>query len=269
MDFIKALLLVTDPKIAALMLSIFYVLYGIYEKRLVNLMFIFIFISGCLNTYLKFIFKVSLNHSLNNHCWYSFPSGHMQYGIVFWGMLLINSNFNKRLFVLFSVLLVSSGIAMNYNNYHSAFEMLGALPAAAIILFLYNYSLKTIDLSKNNLLTLNAISIILQCITLYIVESPCVTYKFNWMWLNLGLNLGFVLNSFFYKNKIASKIPLKIIHKLKTLNSYFLSALVILLLIISQQLLLKSSMFELSCFYGMIVPPILLAISNIKIKIIR
>ncbi len=263
MFFIQPLLLINDPRVGALVLSIFYTLYGVYEKRLVNLMFIFIFMSAAFNTYLKFLFKAPLDTSLNNHCWWAFPSGHMQYGIVFWGMLCVHSNFNKKLLSLFILIIVGSGAAMHYKNYHTTSEMLGAVPAAAIILLIYNYIFKKIDFRTNKLLKLNIISTVLQLMVLLVVESPCIDYKFDWIWFNLFFNLGFLLSALTHRNKVADKIHPQITQMIKSQKFYFISALIALLFIISQKILFSVLSFEMSCLYAMFLPQILLVISNI------
>lgn len=188
-------LLITNPILGGTILSIFFVLYGPYGKRLTNLMFCFVFINGALNTNLKYLLKIPLHSSLNNPCWWGFPSGHMGYGLVFWGILWINSNFNKKLFGLLVMMLLCSGAAMKYKNYHNVTEMIGAVPPSALILYLYYLALKRIDLTKNNLLYLNCLSISFQIATLAIVKSPCTGYSFGWIGLNLGANLGFTITS--------------------------------------------------------------------------
>jgi len=267
MFFIKPLLLVNDPYLGFGLLLSFYTVHDIYEKRLVNLMVIFILINGAFNAYLKFIFKVPLDNSLNNHCWWAFPSGHMQYGIVFWGMIWINNKYNQRLLSLLILLIFGSGAAMYYSNYHTVFEMLGAIPAAAIILLIYNYISQKTDLRTNPLLKLNIISIIFQLIILSILESPCTNYKFNWIWFNLFFNLGLLLSAFIYRNKVVDKIPLQIVQMLKSRKFYFISTLIAILFILSQKILFSVLSFEMSCLYGMFLPQILIVISNIESRL--
>jgi hypothetical protein len=192
---INAFLLFTNPILGVLIISL---LYSVYSKRpLGNLMFNCIFINGAINSILKSIFKVPLHISLNNTCWWSFPSGHMQYGIVLWGMLWVNSNFNLKLLGGFIVLLMLSAFAINYNHYHTYFEMLGAVPPAVGILSIYYVMYK-----KNlSLINLNIISIILQAVVIFNIESPCIGYKLNWMYLNLGANIGLLITLFFHKHE--------------------------------------------------------------------
>ena len=194
------LLLFTNPYLAVTLLTLWYVFCN--SKRYINLIFIFIFINGALNSWLKFIFKMPLHHSLNNQCWYSFPSGHMEYALVFWGILWIHTRYNMKFLAIVVLLLVASGWSMDQHNYHTPLDMIGAIPPAAVILGIYNFTLKRIDFSKNNLLWLNFTSIGIQLTTLGLIESPCENYKFNWMWLNLGANLGFGVISLITRDKV-------------------------------------------------------------------
>jgi hypothetical protein len=160
-------------------------------------MFNCMFINGAINSILKSIFKVPLHASLNNTCWWSFPSGHMQYGIVLWGMLWINSKFNLKLLGLCIGLLMLSAFAINYNQYHTYFEMAAAIPPAVGILSIY-YVIYRKSLS---LIKLNLLSILIQVVAILNVESPCIDYKMHWMYLNLGANIGFLITLFFYNQK--------------------------------------------------------------------
>jgi hypothetical protein len=115
----------------------------------------------------------------------------MQYAVVFWGILWINMNYNLKFLTVIILFLVASGWSMHQHHYHTPMEMIGAIPPAAVILGLYSVVLRRINFTKNNLLWLNLISIIIQLIVLYLIKSPCEYYKFSWMWLNIGANLGF------------------------------------------------------------------------------
>lgn len=215
----------TNPYLLVALLTLWYVTFA--SHRYINLIFIFIFINGALNSWLKFIFKVPLHESLNNECWYSFPSGHMQYALVFWGILWINTGYNLKFLVIVILLLVASGYSMNARNYHTPLEMIGAIPPAIAILTIYNITLKRINLTTNNLLWLNIISILIQLITLNCIKSPCSYYTFNWMWLNVGANLGFGIMSLITEDQ-----SVNIKQKLKLVLSSQLFYLVFLLTIV-------------------------------------
>lgn len=218
------LLLFTNPYLAVTLLTLWYV--NSNSKRYINLIFIFIFINGVVNSWLKFYFKIPLHESLNNQCWYSFPSGHMQYALVFWGILWIHTRYNIKFLTLIILLLVASGWSMNQHNYHTLLEMIGAIPPAAAILSIYNFTLKRIDFSKNNLLWLNFTSIAIQLATLGLIESPCENYKFNWMWLNLGANLGFGVISLITQDKVEN-FAQELKSRLKSPLFYFIFLLTI------------------------------------------
>jgi hypothetical protein len=207
-----------------IILALWYIQFN--SKRLVNLIFIFLFINGSLNSLLKFIFKWPLDLSLNNQCWYSFPSGHMQYGLVFWGIIVINAKYNLKLSVALTLLLIASGIVMAGKKFHTPIEMIAAIPPAATILYIYSKTLSRINLVKNNLLLLNIASITIQLITLAIVESPCENYKLGWMWLNVGANIGFIAQSIVAQDKVEN-ILFEIRKKLKLPLSYIFLLLII------------------------------------------
>lgn len=191
------LLIPTNPILSVIPLSLIYVF--LHKRTTVNLIFTFLFISVSLNALLKFFFQIPLHSSLNNQCWWALPSGHMQYGIVFWGIMWIHQNYNLKVLLLFIVLLIASGWKMNLNNYHTLFEMICAIPPAIIILILYALVLKRIDFqNKNHLFRMNILSIIFQLIIMTIVKSPCLNYKLGWMWLHLGASI--VLMSQYFLN---------------------------------------------------------------------
>lgn len=162
---------------------------------MVNLIFSFLFINGALNSVLKFLFKLPLDPSLNNKCWYGFPSGHMQYGIAAWGILWINSKLNLKLLVLSIVLLTISGVAMHLHKYHNFIEMIAAVPGGVFIILMYWLTQRRINIATSNLLWVNIVSLCVQVCSIWIIESPCIGFKFSWMWLNVGATVGFAISS--------------------------------------------------------------------------
>ncbi len=218
------LLSLAGPYVSNVMLALWYIQFN--SKRLINLIFIFLFINGSLNSLLKFIFKWPLDLSLNNPCWYSFPSGHMQYAIVFWGIILKHSRYNLKLLIVLTLLLVASGTVMAQKNFHTPIEMIAAMPPAALMLWLYETTSARINLLQNNLLVLNLVSIIIQLLAIKIVKSPCENYKFGWMWLNLGVNIGFMIQSVLVQDK-PENLSQELKKKLTSLLSYVILLLVI------------------------------------------
>lgn len=199
----------TNPYLGIFLFAILFV--TCQAKRLMNLVFACIFMNGALNALLKSIFMVPLHKSLNNPCWWALPSGHMQYGIVFWGILWINTKYNIKFLLAAVICLLASGTVMSLKNYHTPLDMICALPPAALILFGYDFALTRIDLKKSKLLYLNIFSMAWQGLVLYVVDSPCANYKFNWIWLNIGANVAFMLISFRVKDseqQLLSKMQL-------------------------------------------------------------
>ncbi len=256
-------LLFTNPYLAVVLLTLWYVIFN--SKRLVNLIFSFIFINGALNSGLKFLFKIPLHESLNNQCWYSFPSGHMEYALVFWGILWINTGYNLKFLVMIILLLVASGISMNDHNYHTPLEMIGAIPPAIAILTIYNLTLKRINLTTNNLLLINITSIGIQLATLSMLESPCDYYKFNWMWLNLGANFGFGIISLITKDQIVNmKQELKL--RLNSPLFYCFILLIIAELVLMYQITNIYKTEVVNAFCGTLLPIVLFLTSKLYQK---
>ncbi len=195
----KILLIFTNPYPSIFILSSWYVFFN--SKRLINFIFSFIFINGAFNSGLKFLSKIPLHESLNNPCWYSFPSGHMQYATVFWGIIWLHNQYNIKLLIIIILFLITGGWAMQANNYHTLFEMICAIPFAITVIYIYCITVKRINFSKNNLVWINITSIGIQLTTLSILESPCQYYKFSWMWLNIGANIGFMIQSLIVQEK--------------------------------------------------------------------
>lgn len=216
-------------------------------------MFNCMFINGALNTILKSIFKVPLDISLNNQCWWSFPSGHMQYGIVLYGMLWINSNFNLKLLWFFIGLLILSAFAINYNQYHTYLDMIAAIPPAAAILYLYY----VVYSNGFSLMKINILSIIFQTVIVFNIEYPCIGYKLNWMYLNLGVNVGFLITLFLH-NHDAFHMKRKIkFNKLRFL-------LLLIASCVFQYFITALRTIDLNLIYGIFFPLILFFISKLR-----
>ena len=65
--------------------------------------------------------------------------------------------------------------------------MLAAIPAAVFMIFLYNYC------KSFSLLKITIASLLLQGLTLALVESPCENFSFTWLWLDLGLTVSLLI----------------------------------------------------------------------------
>lgn len=258
------MLFITNPYPGLILLSFLYL--QCHSKRFINLIFTFLFLNGAINMGLKFLFKVPLHESIYNHdCWYSFPSGHMQYGIVFWGIVWIYTNYSmKSLFIIIS-LLISSGWSMNEHHYHTPLEMIAAIFPATIILSFYILLSKRINFEKNNLILLNCISVIIQVIIITNIESPCKDYKFTWLWLNLGANLGFSIISLITKD-VSEDVIYKLKIRVKSLLFYYICFLFILEIILAYQAmnLCDNEINSLIC--GILIPIVLFLTSKLYQK---
>ncbi len=172
----------------ALSLLVFFYLSSNKDRS--NLLVILVFLCNAIafNSLLKYYFKVPLDPSLHNSCWYAFPSGHLQNGIVFWGIIWIRSSFRKDLLLGSILALIAAGWATNYRQYHTVVEMLAAIPPAIFMVFLYYRLYKSYAL-----LPITLGSIFFQLATLAIIKSPCDKFQFIWLWLDLGLTASVLL----------------------------------------------------------------------------
>jgi len=258
------MLFITNPYLGLTLLSFLYLQFN--SKRRINLIFICLFLNGAFNTILKFLFKIPLHKSIYNHdCWYSFPSGHMQYAIAFWGIVWIHTNYNIKFLITIIFLLISSGWEMNRHNYHTPVEMIGAILPAITILMLYKYLSARINFAKNKLILLNIISITMQLLVINIVESPCENYKFTWLWLNVGANLGFGIISLIVQD-ISEDIIVKLRIRLRSSLFYYISLLFIveIFFIYNVMNLYKDEVGSLFC--GVMMPIMLFLTSKLYQK---
>ncbi len=195
-------LLFTNPQVGVIALSICYVLCDNHIVRIINIMFVVVFIGVTLNTWLKGVFMVPLHISLKNPCWWSFPSGHVQYGVIFSGMIWINNKYDRKILLFLLTCLVAAMYATEYYQYHTWSDIFAAIPSALLMLVLYYYLLSglkqchSIDAEVRYTNCLNIGGIICQCIGVSLIpSSPCPGYKLSWLWLDIGLNIGFVTAS--------------------------------------------------------------------------
>jgi hypothetical protein len=147
----------------------------------------------------------------------------MQFGIVFWGILWINSKYNVKLLLLFLCFLVTSGYEMHNRNYHSLFEMLGAIPPASMMLYMYKFLLK----KRYEITYINIYSIAFQLAILSFLKSPCMNYKFDWLWLNIGANLGFMITSLKSHDERKINYIQEILYKMTKFSFYILLGILI------------------------------------------
>jgi hypothetical protein len=184
---IEILLFITNPLLSTFLL-VFVYLYSHKERKSILVIVLFLCNSVAFNSLLKYYFKVPLDPSLKNSCWYAFPSGHLQQAILFWGIIWIKNNYRKDFLLYFSLALILAAWATNYRKYHTVIEMLGAIPPAILILLIYN-AYKNIS----NLQFFTFFAAIFQLFVLAIIESPCANFHFTWLWLDLGFTLSILV----------------------------------------------------------------------------
>lgn len=258
------LLLITNPNLAVILLSLWYIQFN--SKRHTNLIFSCLFLNGSLNAGLKNVFQFPLHESIyNNHCWYSFPSGHMQYAILFWGIVWVHTSYNLKFLLIITLLLIASGWSMDQHNYHTPMEMIGAILPAAAILSLYIIIVKRINLKQNNLIWFNITIISIELIVLSLIQSPCEYYKFSWMWLNLGATLGFSSISLIIQDR-SENIWHELKRRVKSPLFYCISLLSIaeLILIYRVMNIYKSDIASFIC--GILMPIVLFLTSKLYQK---
>ena len=92
-------------------------------------------ISMILNVALKVTFQVPLSPALHK-VGFAFPSGHMQLAAVLYGWLFFHTK-NKTLKILIIMLLTGIGFGLVHFEYHTWFDVLGAVFFAGLILGFY------------------------------------------------------------------------------------------------------------------------------------
>jgi hypothetical protein len=97
--------------------------------------------STLINITLKNIFAVArppqFLHLVPYHIDYGFPSGDVQVGLIFWGMIFLKTNSTS--FKIFASFIVA-GISMSriYLGVHSVYDVIGGLIFGSVILIIYN-----------------------------------------------------------------------------------------------------------------------------------
>ena len=89
-------LLITNPTLALFWLVFLY-LTSNKDRQYSLILLVFLCNSIAFNSLIKYYFKIPLDPSLNNKCWYAFPSGHLQNAIVFFGIIWVKNNFRRDL----------------------------------------------------------------------------------------------------------------------------------------------------------------------------
>jgi membrane-associated phospholipid phosphatase len=182
---VKSFLAINNPMFGLLLL-ILICLSRQNRVKVILLMFT-LTINLCLNVCLKAYFKMPLHAILNNPCWWSFPSGHTQYGLVFW--TVIGIEFAKLYITL--PLFLSSLIAMNYSQYHTWYEISGAFIPGLLIIVLYLCFKRYLHNNPNSgLIKIGFTCLFIQLLVLYFLpDLPCQGKHYTWLWFNLGLSI--------------------------------------------------------------------------------
>ena len=93
-------------------------------------------ISILLNIALKYTFQMSLSPTLHK-AGFTFPSGHMQLATVLYGWFALQTK-HHALHLMIACLLAGIGFGLVHFNYHTWFDVFGALFFASIILAAYH-----------------------------------------------------------------------------------------------------------------------------------
>jgi len=210
--------------------------------------------SMLLNLALKITFQVPLAPSLGKEG-FAFPSGHMQSSIVLYGWLL--KSINKLLIkVLIILLLIGIGVSLVHLGYHNYFDVFGAVFVGILLIFTYNWFLKSFKESILSLIILLFSTLLMVYIgLLYGIEEYC--------WLAYYSLIGVISSEYCFRNKKAS-----ISNNIKVIATIF--CLSVFLLVNQIFLLLKTDSLFLSqlkwLFIGFCIPFSLHFLSLIKPK---
>jgi len=210
--------------------------------------------SMLLNLALKITFQVPLAPSLGKEG-FAFPSGHMQSSIVLYGWLL--KSINKLLIkVLIILLLIGIGVSLVHLGYHNYFDVFGAVFVGILLIFTYNWFLKSF---KERILSM----IVLLFNTLLMVYIGLLYEIKEYSWLVYYSLIGFISSEYCFRNKKAS-----ISNNIKVIATIFCAC--IFLLVNQIFLLLKTDSLCLSqlkwLFIGFCIPFSLYFVSLIKLK---
>ncbi len=136
---------------------------------------------------------------------FSFPSGHMQSSVVFYGWFVI---YYSHLWLRAILLLVITGIgfALIYEGYHNIYDVLGALFFGIITIGFYRFLFHLITLKNPQLPEKMFIPVSVFCLSTFLTIMVNNSYHILpkhiiiVMWLICGLTIGYAA-SFHYEKK--------------------------------------------------------------------
>lgn len=159
-----------------IILPVFLVGYFFKDRRVFANAASLVFFMMILNTFLKYIWKISLPTDVGTG--YAFPSGHMSIACVFWGYLTIRYS-RPITITLLAILLTAIGTSLMYFGYHTLLDILGSVFFSGIVLAAFYYVSK--DMHDRIVYTLYGTLCVISGILLSFMP-----YIFTYNWVALG-----------------------------------------------------------------------------------
>ena len=148
--------------------------------------------SMLLNLALKITFQIPLAPSLGKEG-FAFPSGHMQSSIVLYGWLLKSIN-RLSIQVLIIILLIGISIGLVHLGYHNYFDIFGAVFVGILLIFTYNWCLKTFKESS--------LSVIILLFSTLLMAYIGLLYEIKeYSWLAYYALVGVISSEYCFRNK--------------------------------------------------------------------
>ncbi len=163
-------------------------IFGIYcvdRKAFLNVMIV-CFLTAFINIFLKSIWQTPLDPSLGHQGW-AFPSGHTQFNLVLWLMLIYQI---RKLWIALIAIIISitSYFGMVHFHYHDWYDIYGGIffGILTFLLFvLWDYFF------KNRQLALSIAGFIISLLVLIILPSQ--PHNYLWLFMYLGMYTGTIL----------------------------------------------------------------------------
>lgn len=162
-----------------------FIIFGIYciDRRIFINVLIMGILSAFINAYLKSIWQIPLDPSLNKVGW-AFPSGHTQFSLVVW-LVLIYQIRKLWIALIATIISISSYFGMVYFHYHNWYDISGGIFFGVLVFLIFvawDYFF------KKKQFELEVLSMVLSVIIL--IALPPQSHHYTWLFIYLGMSTG-------------------------------------------------------------------------------
>ena len=159
----------------------------IFNRDIIARLLYITLLTMIVSTFLKSIWQIPLPEHLNSQGW-AFPSGHMQFAVVFWGWLAWEVR-KTWVSITVATMIALVGWALIYLGYHSLRDIIGAFAFGTLSLVIYSQTLRWSTLDSK--LSIGMISTFIGGVMIAFLP-----HNFPHVWIAEGAIAGFTLGLF-------------------------------------------------------------------------